>query len=154
MNKKTLTTAALVTCFFIYSCDKDDPARETEDLTLEDSVTLLQGKWKIIKDSLTNTGNYYFMEHGTAYYPTPGVYYGTAADNWEFLANGTLGIHENQQTYNSPYQLFSNNQLVVQDLLVHDSGSVVTLTATAATFDWSNTSPNGGQYFRRIYLKK
>jgi hypothetical protein len=155
MSTKTLIPAVLIiSCFFIFSCHKDNPARETEDLTLEDSVALLQGKWKLIKDSLTNTGNYYFMENGTAWYPTPGVYFGTAADYFEFLANGAMAIHENQQTYNSQYQLFSNNQLVIKDLLVHDTGSVITLTAVAATFDWSNTSPNGGQYFRRIYLKK
>lgn len=154
MNKKTLTATFLVTCFLIYSCDKDNPARETEDLTLEDSVALLQGNWKVIKDSLTNTGNYYFMENGTAYYPTPGVYYGTAADYWKFLANDTLMLQENQQTHSSRYQLLTNNQLVVQDMLVHGTGRVITLTETAATFDWSNTSPNGGQFFRRIYLKK
>lgn len=144
----------LASCLFALSCKKDGTTRETDILNLEDSVVLLQAKWKVIKDSSTNIGNYYFMENGTAYYPTPGVYMGTAADYWEFLANDTLSLHENQQSYKSKYQLSSNNILVVKDMLVHGNGTVITLTTIEATFDWSNTSPNGGRYFRRVYLKK
>ena len=122
--------------------------------TFADSVALLKGKWVVIKDSSTNTGNYYFMENGTAYYPTPGVYMGVAGDYWEFSNKDTVIAHENNQTYKTKYQLLTNNQLVVDDLLVHGIGKVITLGAFTATFDWINTSPNGGRYFRRVYLKK
>ena len=124
------------------------------DPTFADSVALLKGKWVVIKDSSTNIGNYYFTENGTAYYPTPGVYMGVTGDYWEFANNDTLTARENNQTYKSKYQFFSNNKLVVDGLQVHGNGKVITLGALTATFDWSNTSPNGGQYFRRIYLKK
>jgi hypothetical protein len=152
MNRINLIAAIIISSIFIFSCRKDNATRGTENL--EDSLTLLQGKWKLLKDSLTNTGNYYFMDNGTAHYPTPGVYWGTADDYWDFLANGALSVHENQQHYNSQYELRADNQLIVQGLEVHGTGKVVTLTATAATFDWSNSSPNGGKYYRRVYLKK
>lgn len=134
-----------------FACTRDSSRNPTQT---SDSTTLLTIKWKLIKDSVSNIGTYYFMEGGTPYYPTAGVYFGTATDYWDFHSNGSVYIHENNQSYTSTYQLHSNNKLVITDMLVHDTGRVVTLTSSDAIFDWSRTSPNNGKYYRRVYLKK
>lgn len=119
-----------------------------------DSVSLLAQRWKYIKDSSTNIGNYYFLEGNSALSPIPGVYFGNSADYWEFRRDSSSTVHINNQTYQTDYILHPNNKLEVVGMMVHGMASVIKLTATEAIFDWNNTSPNGGVYFKRAYLRK
>ncbi|MBL7697492.1 MAG: hypothetical protein JNK79_05020 [Chitinophagaceae bacterium] len=100
-----------------------------------------------------NIGDYYFVEGGTAYSPTPGVYTGVPGDFVDFKSDGTVELRANNSSYQSTYSLHPGDKLVITNLLVHDTGRVVLLNATNAVLDWSNTSRNGGKYFRRMYLK-
>lgn len=146
----TVVTISLGLTFV--ACSKD-PSSNNNNQTA-DSATLLTIKWKVIKDSVSNVGNYYFTQGGINYFPNPGVYTGTAADYWDFHSTGSVEVHENNQTYTSTYHLYPNNKLVVSDMQVHDTGRVVLLTATDAVFDWSRTSPNSGTFYKRVYLRK
>lgn len=136
------------------ACTKDTDVQTNGTPSLADSVTLVQGDWKIVKDSSTNIGNYFFTENGQIWYPTPGVYMGKSEDYWKFSSNGVVSIRANQNNYSSTYTLYANNRLVIKDLLVHDTARVITLTTNNFTFQMSAVSANGGQFFRRIYLNK
>lgn len=137
-----------------YSCSKTTIADSDEVFDEKvDSSALLTFRWNYIKDSSTNIGDYYFMEGGAPYSPNPGVYTGVPGDFVHFKTDGTVDIHANNQDYHSTYFLHPGNKIVISDLLVHDTGRVVQLNATHAVLDWSNTSPNGGKYFRRMYLQ-
>ncbi|WP_276484837.1 hypothetical protein [Paraflavitalea pollutisoli] len=144
-----VTTITLLT-----ACTKDPEVQTTGTPTFTDSIALVQADWKVVKDSSTNIGNYFFIENGLTLYPTPGVYMGKSEDYWKFNSTGAVVVHANQNTYSSTYELFTNNRLVVKDMLVHDTARIVTLTANAFTFQWSKVGANGGQYFRRVYLSK
>lgn len=151
LNYFKITCPAIALIIIFSACGKD-PAPDNNQTT--DSATLLTTRWKVIRDSVSNIGNYYFTQGGINYFPNPGVYVGTAADYWDFHSSGSVDVHENNQTYTSTYHLYPNNKLVVSDMLVHDTGRVVLLTASDAIFDWSRTSPNNGSFYKRVYLKK
>jgi hypothetical protein len=118
-----------------------------------DSSTFITGRWHIIKDSLFDTPN--FVNSGGGH-PTPGVYIGTAADYWEFYANGFLDVHENNNSFNGiHYQVLPNNRLSVAGLDIdYDPATIETLTPNSAIFSWSKTLSNGERYFRRIFLSR
>jgi hypothetical protein len=146
-------------CLLVIACAKGDPNKSNESdppATLEDSVAMLLGKWNLIKDSSTNIGDYYFTEGGpggTKYSPTPGVYFGVATDNFDFKSDGTVDMHANNQSETATYILYPDNKLGIGDM-VHGKATIITFTATELTFDLNNTSPNGGLYFKRTYLRK
>ena len=73
-------------------------------ITRVDSATFITGRWHIIKDSVFDTPNF----NSGGGHPTPGVYIGTAADFWEFYANGSSDVHENNNSFNG-FSLFSRN---------------------------------------------
>jgi hypothetical protein len=157
--KKNLFTflAILFCCYLFVACNKSSnrPNDLNPPSTFQDSAALLLGKWKIIKDSSTNIGNYYYLEGGTALYPMPGVYLGKAEDYFDFKSNGNVDIYANNQSYNYTYKLYPNNRLVITEILNSiDTAFVVTLTKKDAIFEWNPTSPNGGKFFRRTYLKR
>lgn len=154
MSPKRLLLLLTCTVVLISACTKDPDVQTNGTPTLADSVALVQADWKVVKDSSTNIGNYYFVENGQTLYPTPGVYMGRSEDYWKFSSNGVVAVRTNQNNYTSTYQLYPNNRLVVKDMLVHDTAHVVTLTANNFTFQWSAVGANGGQYFRRVYLSK
>jgi hypothetical protein len=52
------------------------------------------------------------------------------------------------------YTLFPNSKLLIRSLAVYDTATILNLTANNATFFWTKTSPNGGQYTRKTYLMK
>jgi hypothetical protein len=136
-----------VICFFT-SCDK-----EQDEPDAPDPSAAIIANWKLSKDSLSNINSFYFVEGGSQYYPTPGVYAGQSADYWDFRANGELHVHENGQTYHSTFQVV-NNKLLVSGLTMFGDGTIAELTSTKATFFWNQTSPNGGLYHRTVYLVK
>jgi hypothetical protein len=162
MNLTSLLKSAhlpfpIVCMLFFSACHKgtDDTGNQPTQLnSLADSAAALAQHWKFVKDSSTNIGNYFFMEGGTPYYPTPGVYFGTAADYWEFRNDGSSTVHANNNTYQSAYILHTGNKLEVTGSMAHGLATVIKLTPTEAIFDWNNTSANGGVYFRRTYLEK
>jgi len=119
-----------------------------------DTATLISAKWTLLEDSVYNDGNFFFSQGGTNYYPTPGVYLGTANDYYEFSSNGNLTVHENNLDFTSTYTIFPKSKLVITDLLVYDTAKIVTLNSSLAIFDWHATSSNSGKYYKRIYLKK
>jgi len=128
------------------------PAPPTGPST-QDSSVILASQWGIVKDSVDDTPNFYIND-GSFSHPAAGVYYGTPADYYNFQSNGSVSIHENGQNYSSAYKLYPNNKLVITALLVYDTIKVVTLTTSNAVFDWTGSSPNGGKYYHRLYLKK
>lgn len=116
-----------------------------------DSVTLLSGNWHVLRDSLSDTDNFYTPGVG---HPTPGVYYGTASDYYDFNLNGVVSIHENGVTGSSTYQLLSNNKLSITVFDIYDPATIETLSTNIATFFWEKTGPSNSRYFRKLYLKK
>lgn len=146
--------------FLFTACAKGaDPNRPNDPdppATLEDSVDLLRGKWRLVKDSSTNSGDYYFTEGGpggTKYFPIAGVYFGVAADYFDFKYDDTVDMQANGQSETVTYRLYPNNKLGIGDM-VHGKATIIKFSAKELTFDLSNTSPNGGIYFRRTYLGK
>jgi hypothetical protein len=159
MGFKNLFILSLVvlSCYLLNACSKSSnkPNDPNPPATLEDSAALLLGKWSLAKDSSTNIGNYYFLEGNSAYYPMPGIYWGKAEDYFDFKSDGKVDMYHNNQEYNYTYELYPNNKLVVFEILLSvDTATVIRLTPTEAIFDWNPTSPNGGKFFRRTYLKK
>lgn len=119
--------------------------------TLNDSISMITVKWGVIKDSLTNN-NYTFPNGGG--YPNPGVYFGVAADYYDFNPNGTVSAFENNNYGSSPYQILPNGQLIFVFPFMNYQGTIEFLSLTRMTVYWSLTSANGGQYFRKLYLKR
>lgn len=139
---------------FFCSCSKNAATNNEDQLDpAVDSITLLVFRWDYVKDSSTNVGDYYFMENGRAWVPTPGVYFGAPGDFVDFKSDGTVDMYANNTSVHSTYSLHPGNKIVITDLLVHDTGRIVLLNATNAILDWSNTSSNVGKYFRRMYLQ-
>lgn len=157
--KRVLCACTVATCFLYASCSKNaDPAPTGTNNppgtpAVQDSSTILASKWSIVRDSVDCTPNFYIND-GSMAHPTPGVYTGTAVDYYHFQSNGNVSVHENGQDYSSTYKLYPNNRLVIAALLVFDTIKVVTLTSSNAVFDWTGSSPNGGKYYHRLYLKK
>ena len=113
------------------------------------------GRWVLLRDSLWETDNFYYTDGAGNHHPTPGVYYGAPADYWEFGANGRLAVKENNLSFSKTYQLTADTKLDIEGLtLFFDTATIDTLTTNALSFYWNKTSPNGGRYFRKIYLKK
>jgi hypothetical protein len=116
-----------------------------------DTSTLVLGTWKVIKDSVTN--NNWINPAGA--YLLPGVYVGTSLDYWKFETNGVFSGRENNITGTSTYSITPNNKLDIPVWSVqYGLGTIETLTRTAFTVYFSATSSNGGQYFRKVYLKR
>jgi len=122
--------------------------------TLEDSVSLIIGKWQVYTDSVSNIDDYYFTENGQNYSPSSGKYHGTNNDYYDFKYNNQLSAYENNIRVNTTYNLFENKKLSIESFQVHDTGKLVALTPKELIVDWNNTSPNGGKYYRRLHLSK
>lgn len=150
-----LTFFALSFVLFICACAKNPDIENGSDEMEEvnDSSALLVGRWKVVKDSITNTGDYFFMENGRGYVPNGGVYYGKEIDFWDFGVDGTFSMHENNQSYTFAYK-HAGDKLIFPGQVVHDTAKILTLTPTEASFEWAQTSANGGRYFRKSYLKR
>jgi hypothetical protein len=121
-----------------------------------DTASIITGRWDVIKDSISNVGNFYFTQGGINYFPNGGIYFGVPADYWDFNSNGNLSLHENNNTYsNIPYHFAGNTRLYINQISeAYNDAFILQLNATNATFFWTNTSPNGGVYTRKLYLKK
>lgn len=124
-------------------------------LTLTDMATLILGRWSVLRDSVSNIGNFYYLDGGgTPHYIIPGVYLGTSSDYYDFRVNGIVYLYENGLTANSPYQILSNGKLDITGLSVYPPAEIRMLNENKAAFFWASTSPNGGQYARMLYLIK
>ena len=116
--------------------------------TLNDTVTMILGKWGIIKDSVVNTG-YYIQGCGS---PVPGVYIGVPADYCDFNADGKAYIFGNNNLSSSPYQILPGR--------IRFTGCAVSepaiqyLSATRLTLYGSNSNSSGGMYSQTLFLKK
>lgn len=121
-----------------------------------DTASLISGRWGVIRDSVSNVGNFYFIQNGNTYVPTPGIYFGVPADYWDFKITGNLDVRENNNSYNNiPYQFLNNARLFINELsAAYNDAYILQLNTTYATLFWTNTSPNGGVYTRKLYLKK
>jgi hypothetical protein len=122
---------------------------------LADSATLLSGRWRVIRDSVSNVGGFYFNDAQGMMFPLSANYYGMAQDYWDFSSNGTVSIHENNMSFTDAYQLVPNNKLDIEVWTgPYGAATIEKLTSEEAVFIWTKTSPNGGQYYRRAYLRK
>lgn len=120
-----------------------------------DSASLLSGRWKVIKDSVSNVGNFYYQGTYGQAYPNAGVYWGRDTDFWDFGFNGMVSVSENGITGTRAYRLLPGGQLDIDGWTEHyKTATVVTLTTTETSYYWTQTSANGGQYYRRVYLKR
>ncbi|MDQ3278844.1 MAG: hypothetical protein M3Q06_10995 [Bacteroidota bacterium] len=119
--------------------------------TPSDTATLILGTWKLIKDSVTNN-NYSNPVGG---YLLPGVYTGTSLDFWKFEPNGVFSVRENNITGTGAYALTPNKKLDIPVWTAqYGLGTIETISNAAFTVSFSATSANGGQYFRKVYLKR
>src|SRR6185503_19750302 len=111
--------------------------------------TMVLGRWSVIKDSsITNN----FSKDGV--YVFGGVYTGIAEDYWDFMSNGILNFHANNQTANGfKYRVLPNAGLY-SDIIssAFDDGHIVDLTFNKFTFYFEKTSITGGRYYRKVYL--
>jgi hypothetical protein len=118
-----------------------------------DTATLISGHWHVFKDSLSDSDNF----SGPDGHPTPGVYYGTSLDYYDFGTNGIVSIRENNVTGTSPYQILSNSKLSISVFDVYGYATIETLTANSATVFWSKkvySASDSAYYFRKLFLSK
>ncbi|HET6225807.1 MAG TPA: hypothetical protein VFF27_05980 [Bacteroidia bacterium] len=116
--------------------------------TLNDSVTMILGKWGIIKDSVVNTG-YYLQGCGS---PNPGVYIGVPADYCDFNADGKAYLFGNNNLSSSPYQILPGRIRFIGCAITEPA--IQYLSATRLTLYWSYSNSSGGIYTQTLYLKK
>lgn len=119
-----------------------------------DTLQMIRAHWQIYKDSVASVNNFYILVNGTPHYPTAGVYWGTPADYFSFNSIGMLTIFENNNGGTSPYQVYPNGRLFIDALSMYDTARILTLDAANATLYWTGSSPNGGQYARKVYLRR
>lgn len=137
--------------------NNSDQSGEFRITTLQaDTASIMTGRWMLIKDSVSNVGNFYFVQGGTNYYPNGGVYPGTAADYWDFGTNGMLSLFENGNGFsNVPYHYAGNGRVFITQIsAAYNDAFILQLNNTNFTLYWTNTSPNGGVYTRKLYLRK
>ena len=143
----------LVAVIAFAGCQKGNDPPPANTPTID---KLIQGKWKVLRDSLSNI-NFYFQEGGSWHYPTPGVYTGNASDFYEFKADGKLSIFENGNSYNTTYSLIANNKLSNPELdPIYDPASIIAISENTLTLFWTKESTynGGGHYGRMLYLSK
>ena len=116
-------------------------------------VTSLE-KWRLIKDSISNPNSYFYIADGKKWYPQDVLYIGVAGDFWNFRSDSIVNMHKQGLSFLSKYKFYDANKIVINEMLVIDTGRIVKHTNTDFIIDWKATSSNGGNYYRRIYLAK
>lgn len=164
MQSKRIGELLFLTLFaslMISACSKGGtappPPNEPElPANFADSAAFILGRWNLVKDSATNNGTYYVLINGSSYYPMPGVYPGVPGDNYDFKPDGTVSWYGNGNLGTDTYKLYPNNRLNIALMEGHtkDTGTIRTLTSTSFVFDFRDTSPNGGKWFKRVYLSR
>lgn len=120
---------------------------------LSDSLKLISGYWKIIRDSVRTEGAYVFRGSGGT--PGQGVYYPYPNDYWFFGTNGIFSLNANYITGDSPYKILPGNKIDIEVWTwQYRIGTIEKLTQDSATFFWSDTLSNGATYFRKAWLKR
>ena len=119
--------------------------------TLNDTVTMILGKWGIIKDSVVNTG-YNIPGCG---YPIPGVYIGVPADYCDFNADGKAYLFGNNNLSSNPYQILPGRIRFTGGCSTTPAEAAIQyLSATRLTLYWSGSNSSGGMYSQTLFLKK
>ena len=116
--------------------------------TLNDTVTMILGKWGIIKDSVVNTG-YYLQGCGS---PNPGVYIGIPTDYCDFNTDGKAYIFGNNHLSTSSYQILPGKIRFIDCAITEPA--IQYLSATRLTLHWSYSNSSGGIYTQTLFLKK
>ena len=116
--------------------------------TLNDTVTMILGKWGIIKDSVVNTG-FYLQGCGS---PVPGVYIGVSADYCDFNADGKAYIFGNNHLSTSSYQILPGKIRFIDCAITEPA--IQYLSATRLILYWSYSNSSGGIYTQTLFLKK
>lgn len=120
--------------------------------TESDTSTLVLGTWKIIKDSVTNNNWINPTSNG---YLIPGVYIGSPTDYWKFESNGVFSANYYNGSGSATYSITSNNKLDIPIWSIqYGLGTIEKINSTEFNVYFSATSVNGGQYFRKVYLKR
>lgn len=142
----------------VYTIKAEDGSTKTFTVVcnarVADTTQMVVANWKVYKDSVSNIGNFYVLINGTPNFPTPGVYWGVPADYYNFGSNGIVSIFENNNSATSPYQVYPNGRLFINELSMYDTTRILTLDAANMTLYWTGSSPNGGTYARKLYLRK
>lgn len=118
------------------------------------SSSSLVGLWGVLIDSITNTGDYYFRENGTNYFPITGVIIGTTLDYYDFKSDGKLTFKENGISGNLTYVHRIPDTILFTPATVYDTAIIKTFTSTQLTLYWKKKSSNGGVLTRTLYLKR
>lgn len=124
------------------------------NLPVADTASLLSGKWSLFEDSVFTANHHFFTDlNGHSAVITPGVYYGSSMDYYDFKLNGNLSVHENGNDATSTYIVLPNHTLKIRDI-VFSPAAILKLNSAEATFYWTDTSTNGGLYARTLTLVK
>ena len=127
----------------------------SSSVQLSDTNILILSKWNVVKDSLDDSPNFFYVDQsGATGHPTAGVYIGNSSDYYTFNSNGIVTISENGITGNSNYVITPSNKIYINVFNAYDSATIETLNASNFVFFWTKTSPNGGTYYRKLTLKK
>lgn len=120
---------------------------------LSDSLQLISGYWKIIRDSVKTEGPYVFRGSGGT--PGVGVYYPGPGDYWFFGTNGIFSLNASYITGSTPYKILPDNKIDIEAWTwQYRIGTIEILNQDSATFFWSDTLSNGATYFRKAWLKR
>ena len=141
---------------FFASCKKgasksDNPTSTILLKSHNDSVIALTNKWTSYQDTVSNIN--YANSYGA---DIPGVIYNPPGDYWNFMSNGTIVIVLEGANFSTTYQFLGGNQLLIPGLPAGLTRvcSITTLNSNTFIFVTTDTSSNGGTYFRRVWLKK
>lgn len=133
----------------VFSCNKesDDPSVDPPVIA-NDTVALLNKRWLVFKDSITNDA--YVYPDGS--YPIPGLYIGKPEDYYLFTPPNSLSMHENNMTLSSGYKLMSNNKILIDSTLPYYIATITMLTTKNLVLEYNLTSSTNGKYHRRTQL--
>lgn len=116
-----------------------------------DTLAFITQKWPSFQDTVSS------INYGNSFgAPISGVLYNPSTDYWNFLSNGNINIVLEGTYYTTTFQILPNNQLLITGLPagLTKPCTITTLTSNTFIFITTDTIPNYGTYYRRVWLKK
>jgi hypothetical protein len=129
----------------------DNIAIDTVPRTHTDTLAFLTQKWSSFQDSVSSIN--YANSNGA---DISGMLYNPPNDYWNFLSNGNINIVLEGAYFATTFQFLANNQLLITGLPagLTKPCTIITLTSNTFIFIATDTIPNYGTYYRRVWLKK
>ena len=129
----------------------DTTASDSVPKSHSDSLAFITNNWTSYQDSVSS------INYGNSYgAPISGVLYNPPSDYWNFLSNGNIAIVLEGTYYTTTYQFLIDNTILINGLpaSLTKPCTITTLTSKPFIFTTTDTSSNGGTYYRRVWLKK